>query len=406
MHLTRLLPTFGLLAVAANAAPTGPDYGPPTGFDGSTAGLGDWAKNAFDVAKGGLLTEGSCTPDKLVVRKEWGALSAEERISYTNAVQCLQSKPARTPSSLAPGAKSHFDDWIVAHINQTFIQHYTATFLSWHRWYIWEYEQALRNECGYIGRQPYWDWTKTAETGLENSPIFDGSATSLGGNGEYVHQTGEVVIGNIGEHPVLLAPGSGGGCVKKGPFSNYTVNLGPLSLSLVNGSAVGSSLTEDKSDDFSWNPRCLKRDLSDAVNKRHANATGVLSLLRNTKDVYDFQMTMQSYPGQGELGVHGGGHYSIGGDPGRDFYVSPGEPAFYLHHTMVDRTWWLWQMQNPAERTQGPKALMGTGTFLNSPASPNVTYDDWTDLGFVTDKKLQIKDLMKTTAGPFCYVYE
>lgn len=77
-----------------------------------------------------------------------------------------------------------------------------------------------------------------------------------------------------------------------------------------------------------------------------------------------------------------------------------------MHHTQVDRTWWLWQMQNPEERTQGPKALMGTGTLLNTPPSPDVTYDDWMDLGFVTDKRLQVKELMKTTGGPFCYVYE
>ncbi|GME26730.1 tyrosinase central domain protein [Neofusicoccum parvum] len=331
-------------------------------------------------------------------------MSAEDRISYTNAVQCLQSKPARTPSELAPGAKSHFDDWIVAHINQTFFVHYTATFLSWHRWYIWEYEQALRNECGYTGYQPYWDWTKTAETGLETSPIFDGSATSLGGNGEHEPETGDVVI-SVGDNPVYLAPGTGGGCVKSGPFSNYTVNLGPLSLSLLNGSSIGSSLTPTKGDDYLWNPRCLKRDLSDSVNKRHANLTGVLNVLRKPQNVYDFQMTLQAYPGSGEIGVHGGGHYSIGGDPGRDFFVSPGDPAFYLHHGMVDRTWWMWQMQNPAERTKGAKALMGTGTFLNDPPSANVTYEDEMNLGFVTDKTIKVKDVMSTTGGPFCYVY-
>lgn len=54
-------------------------------------------------------------------------LSAEDRISYTNAVQCLQSKKAKTPSELAPGAKSLFDDWIVAHINQTFFVHYSVS---------------------------------------------------------------------------------------------------------------------------------------------------------------------------------------------------------------------------------------------------------------------------------------
>lgn len=72
MRLTQLFPTFGLLAVAANAAPTGPDsQGFPRNFDGFTAGLEGWAKNAFDVTKGGLSNDGSCTPDKLVVRKEW-----------------------------------------------------------------------------------------------------------------------------------------------------------------------------------------------------------------------------------------------------------------------------------------------------------------------------------------------
>jgi len=29
-----------------------------------------------------------------------------------------------------------------------------GNFLSWHRYYTWAYEQALRNECGYNGTQP------------------------------------------------------------------------------------------------------------------------------------------------------------------------------------------------------------------------------------------------------------
>lgn len=63
-------------------------------------------------------------------------------------------------------------------------------------------------------------------------------------------------------------------------------------------------------------------------------------------------------------------------------------------------------MQNPAERTQGPKALMGTGTFLNSPPSPNVTYDDpMPDLGYVTETRIKVGDALSTIAGPFCYVY-
>jgi len=29
-----------------------------------------------------------------------------------------------------------------------------ASFLSWHRYFTWAYENALRTECGYTGAQP------------------------------------------------------------------------------------------------------------------------------------------------------------------------------------------------------------------------------------------------------------
>lgn len=177
-----------------------------------------------------------------------------------------------------------------------------------------------------------------------------------------------------------------------------TVNLGPAALDLPGG------LTSTSSDPLGWNPRCLKRDLTNAVNTRYANATSILNNILKPQNVYDFQMTMQGVPGGGDLGVHGGGHYSFGGDPGRDVYVSPGEPAFYLHHAMIDRTWWIWQMLNPKERILGATALIGTNTFLNSPASANTTFDDYVEYGWAGEKR-QIKDLMNTLSGPFCYVY-
>jgi hypothetical protein len=83
-----------------------------------------------------------------------GTLTSAERLAYTKAVNCLLSKPANTPSSLAPGAKSRFDDFVAVHINQTMTIHYSGTFLSWHRYYTWLYEEALRTECGYTGTQP------------------------------------------------------------------------------------------------------------------------------------------------------------------------------------------------------------------------------------------------------------
>lgn len=32
--------------------------------------------------------------------------------------------------------------------------HGNGLFLTWHRYFVWAYEQALRNECGYRGYQP------------------------------------------------------------------------------------------------------------------------------------------------------------------------------------------------------------------------------------------------------------
>ncbi|EOA91705.1 uncharacterized protein SETTUDRAFT_152771 [Exserohilum turcica Et28A] len=273
---------------------------------------------------------GTCNINNVAIRREWNALSKKERKAYTDAVLCLQSKPAKTPSSIAAGAKSRFDDFVVNHIQNTLFIHFTGTFLAWHRYFTWQYEQALRNECGYKGYQPYWDWPKTAESGLDNSPMLDGSEYSMSGNGEFIPGQGEVVIAGTGPPEIRLPPGTGGGCIKSGPFKDMKVNLGPTSLTLTNGSTISNG------DGLAYNPRCLKRDLTDYANKKWADAPSVASLILKNNDVWNFQMTMQGWPGTPDLGVHGGGHYSMGGDPGRDFFVSPGDPLFYLHHAQID----------------------------------------------------------------------
>jgi tyrosinase len=193
------------------------------------------------------------------------------------------------------------DDWVGTHINQTNFIHYTGTFLAWHRWFIWHYEQALRNECGYKGYQPYWNWGLTAITGLKNSPMLDGSDFSMSGDGEYVEREGDIILGGNGLPEIHLPLGTGGGCVTSGPFANMTVNLGPFALGEPNG------VTVQNGNGLGYNPRCLKRDLTDEVNRRFANASSILKLIMGTHNVYDFQMRMQGVPGSGDIGVHGGG---------------------------------------------------------------------------------------------------
>jgi len=142
-----------------------------------------------------------------------------------------------------------------------------ANFLSWHRYYVHAYEQALRNECGYTGAHPYWNWDRYAKDPA-NSPIFNGNSSSMSGNSP-----------------------SKGKCVNTGPFADMSVNLGP-----------GKSTK--------YNPRCLKRDIS----KDWASMTTVeysYPLIAESNSISRFQDRLQAVPG-----VHGGGHFTIGGDPG------------------------------------------------------------------------------------------
>ncbi|KAG7071303.1 tyrosinase [Colletotrichum scovillei] len=314
----------------------------------------------------------SCSLGNIKIRKEWGSLQRQEKLDYIKAVQCLQSKPALTPSDIVPGAKSRFDDFVATHINQTFTIHYTGTFLSWHRRFTWLYEEALREECGYKGTQPYWDWAKTAVNGVDSSPIFDGTETSMSGNGEFIPDQEDIILTNPdGSEAARLPTGTGGGCITSGPFKN------------------------------------MSRDLTTAINRRYSNASAILHNILVPQNVGKFQVEMQGDPESGTMGmgIHGGGHFTLGGDPGRDFFVSPGDPAFYLHHAQIDRVWWMWQMLSPNARQFADDAVMGTNTFLNSPPSANTTLDEVLEYGYAAGPPIKIRDTMSTLAGPYCYIY-
>lgn len=86
----------------------------------------------------------------------------------------------------------------------------------------------------------------------------------------------------------------------------------------------------------------------------------------------------------------------------QDLYTSPGDPAFFIHHGMIDRVFWIWQNQDPENRRH---VVAGTHTMYNKPASQNVTLDDPIHLGGLA-RDYRIDDLLDTTDGPFCYIYK
>jgi tyrosinase len=149
----------------------------PASTAGSDALAAKSLENLCAVVNNGTLkkqlaTQGvtqTCSISKAAVRQEYSTLTNAQKLSYTKAVKCLMSKPARTSATLVPGARSRYDDFVALHINQTLTIHADGYFLAWHRYFIYTFEQALRNECGYDGYLPYWNWGKSSQDPI-NSP--------------------------------------------------------------------------------------------------------------------------------------------------------------------------------------------------------------------------------------------
>lgn len=183
-----------------------------------------------------------------------------------------------------------------------------------------------------------------------------------------------------------------------------TVNLGLLAPSL-RADNIAANFTEGL---FGHKPRCLRRDISQWVSSQWGTDLESYDLLTNYPTIESFQNRMQGDFEAGFFGVHTAGHYTIGGDPGGDFFASSGDPAFYLHHAQIDRTWWIWQNLSPGARTN---AIGGTITIFNSPPSRNGTLEDILDLGVlnaVAQGPRPIADVMSTVGqggGPLCYIY-
>jgi len=111
-----------------------------------------------------------------------------------------------------------------------------------------------------------------------------------------------------------------------------SVNLGPVSPTLAEPELVVGLLGG-----AAYNPRCLKRDISEWVSSQWNTDEDSYTLITENPDIYWFETQMQGDFASGFYGVHTGGHFTFGGDPGGDIFSSPGDPLFWLHHGQIDR---------------------------------------------------------------------
>lgn len=329
-----------------------------------------------------------CTKENMSIRQDFAKLAPEDRKAYTDAVNCLRNQPSQLDQEKYSGAINRFFDYATIHVNRTQLVHLSGYFLTWHRMYLHLYEQDLKNLCGYKGVLPYWNWPATAHD-LSGSAVFDGSEYSMSGDGEF-----------IDSGPIELAPGfsiphgTGGGCIKSGPFKGMTYTMQDISIGIL---LMGGSLPPTA---FTKNETCLTRDLNPIIAQAQTNWT-LFQKAVAAPDQETFATLLNGVIGGSTLGLHSGAHFTMGA-PASSIFVSPQDPIWYPLHTFLDLMYVQWQKAHPDIYDQ----MWGTMTANNIPPSGNVTLDtmepDW---GYLYPS-LPVKDLISTTAGPFCYDYE
>ncbi len=151
--------------------------------------------------------------ESLAVRLEWRDLNREEKREYLRAVSCLRERPSRLGLN-----QTLYDDFPYFHTrtgedgkprssNDTpsglicATAHYTASFLAWHRRFLYIYETTVQQQCGYKGHltyvifqigcaernadpwkhDRYWNWNLDWEN-VTRAPVWD-AELGFGGNG-------------------------------------------------------------------------------------------------------------------------------------------------------------------------------------------------------------------------------
>lgn len=107
-----------------------------------------------------------------------------------------------------------------------------------------------------------------------------------------------------------------GGCIQTGPFAGMIANI----------SATAPDDTYENvtvGDFLSYGPRCVNRDISNALGQNWANDSMIADLLSNPlyqTNIGDWQTQLQSTGTDtvGFYGLHAYGHMTLNGDPSTD----------------------------------------------------------------------------------------
>ncbi|KAI0299582.1 hypothetical protein BC826DRAFT_1102698 [Russula brevipes] len=240
--------------------------------------------------------------------------------------------------------------------------HWTGQFLPWHRWYVHVFEESLKCKCGYTGVSPYWNWTIDSPDFFESSFWKDSDPMSgLGGWGD--------------------------------PNADFSAMDHPLVPNL---------------------------DFQKEANVSFS-ASAIETLLETPAgDFKGFQAAFEVFQG-----AHSAVHLITGGDlatlcpknaPQDCWKIpvggwAPNEPLFFMHHAMIDKVWSDWQHRNPENAKSffggSVQAIQSLDSYNKYPngAPPFLSLDTIMPSDGLFPE-VTIGDVLNTTGGVLCYVYE
>ncbi|QRW09348.1 tyrosinase [Ceratobasidium sp. AG-Ba] len=320
------------------------------------------------------------------MRREWRHLSSTEQAAFITAVKLLSNStlhphsPNLNATNFTPGivsinpSSSRYDDFVYAHMDTNIKDHFTGLFLPWHRWYLYAFEKALREECGYTGYLPYWNWSLDTNN-VAASPIFNSDpATGLGTFGV--------------------------------PADNYTVHDGAFATvtrAYPTPHYVERNMTlypfKNKVFPFAFENPDMKA--TDAF-----TPTQVHNITHSFPGNFvGFAAYMDGWRAQG---MHNAAHLQfMPGDMSNPSY-SPNDIIFFLHHANLDRIWAKWQNQSAANAAAyGGGSVQDLSDYDNHPVGkePNLDKNSTIWTSGLGSPSLVVADVMSTKGGILCYHY-
>ncbi|KAL5037239.1 hypothetical protein RTP6_004706 [Batrachochytrium dendrobatidis] len=245
-----------------------------------------------------------------------------------------------TPSSMNKEMQhpSLYYDLVNLHRTASAVAHTTAMFLPWHRVFIQTFEDLMRDRCGYEDPLPYWDWSLDSQA-PERSEVW--SPNFMGGNGNAVTQ-----------------------CVTNGPFADSNPNT------------------------------CIKRRFL-----KQNEFPALCSPAAIFKIITEKEYSIFTY--ELEKSMHKHVHFSVGGHMAI-IPRSTTDPAFFLHHTMIDKVFWLWQKKHlhTGSGYEGYRTTSRSGSiYVTARDTDHVPM--W-GMGY----DYEVREVLDVTAnGRFCYTY-